>query len=65
MKDSVSVEMAATWKQDFVNKVSRCRLAVESRDGVDHTRIEPLPFDPQKVPVLLLGNKYDLVSLST
>ena len=61
MTDPVSIEMAATWKQHFVNKVSHSQLVVDRKDGFERTRIEPLYCDPLRIPVLLLGNKYDLV----
>ena len=63
MTDDASIELAAAWKQEFVNKVSRVHLVTEKMpDGVEASRYEKLPCDARDIPVLLLGNKYDLVS---
>ena len=64
MSDANSIELAGIWKQDFLNKATKTRETIETLpSGVRTTHIENVKdFDPQSVPVLLLGNKYDLVS---
>ena len=64
MTDDASIELASTWKQEFINKVSRVRLVTEKQpDGFNSSHYESLPCDPKEIPILLLGNKYDLVSI--
>ena len=64
MSDTDSIELAGTWKQDFINKASRTQEVTEKLpSGILTTHIKSdKTFDPHKVPVLLLGNKYDIVS---
>ena len=64
MSDANSIELAGIWKQDFLNKATKTRETIETLpSGVRTTHVENVKdFDPQSVPVLLLGNKYDLVS---
>ena len=64
MSDESSIELASTWRQDFLNKASRTREVIETLpNGISTLRIEPVKsFNPRTVPMLLLGNKYDIVS---
>ena len=65
MTDISSIELAGAWKQDFVNRTSKTRLVIETvSKGVETTYVEQVPCDASRIPVLLLGNKYDLVSLT-
>ena len=63
MSDSDSIELAGIWKQDFMNKTKKMKEVVEVLpNGVKTTHFEPVEdFKPESIPVLLLGNKYDLV----
>lgn len=64
LSDPDSIDLAGTWKQEFINKAWRVQEVVETLpSGLQTVRAEPVKhFDPKSVPVLLLGNKYDLVS---
>ena len=62
MNDKDSIELAGSWKQDFVNKASRAKFVSHKlANGSSVTKLEELPCDPKSIPVLLLGNKFDLV----
>ena len=65
MSDPQSIELAGIWKQDFINKATKTRQTIETLpSGIETTHVENVKdFDPRSVPVLLLGNKYDLVSI--
>ncbi|XP_071955704.1 uncharacterized protein [Antedon mediterranea] len=52
--DRESVELAGTWKQDVCNHST----ITHSTNNADVSYIKA---DPSSIPVLLLGNKYDLV----
>lgn len=63
MNDPNSIELAGSWRQNFVNKVSHVNMVqAKGPDGIKRTYMEQVPIDPNSIPVLLLGNKYDLVS---
>ena len=63
MSDEDSIELAGAWKQDFANQTTRTRLvSKEVSKGVETTYLEQIPYDGTAIPVLLIGNKYDLVS---
>ena len=63
MNNLDSIDMAGTWKQEFLNKASRAELIANPADnGLHVAAYDPRPFDARQIPVLLLGNKYDLVS---
>ena len=62
MNDTRSIELANSWKQEFANKVTRTRKVTEILpDGTQTSHMGLLPCDSSLIPVLLLGNKYDLV----
>ena len=65
MSDEASIELATTWRQDFLNKATRTREVSETLpNGITTTRVETVKgFNPRSVPMLLLGNKYDLVGI--
>lgn len=66
MSDEASIEQAPTWRQDFLEKASRTKEVQEVLpNGIRTNKIIPVSdFDPSTVPLLLLGNKYDIVSIS-
>ena len=55
MSNMNSIKLAGIWKQEFMNK------ATTSQEAAGASAKEP--FDPNDIPVLLVGNKYDLVSI--
>lgn len=62
MNNTKSIELANTWKQEFANKVTKTKTIIETLpDGTHTSKMELLPCDSTLIPVLLLGNKYDLV----
>jgi len=63
LADADSVELAGAWRQDFISKASRTRQVTETLpSGVKTTKEERVKgFDPRSVPIILIGNKYDLV----
>ena len=65
LSDPDCIELAGTWRQDFLSKASRTVEQIETLpNGVQTVRQEPVKgFDPRSVPMILLGNKYDLVGL--
>ncbi|KAJ8314585.1 hypothetical protein KUTeg_006735, partial [Tegillarca granosa] len=67
MTDINSIEMAPVWKQTVLsNTVITHPVNESSNSGNIQTRtMEETPVDPDTFPVLLLGNKFDVVSKST
>ena len=65
MSDVQSIELAGIWKQDFINKATKTKETVETLpSGIQTTHVQNVKdFDPRSIPVLLLGNKYDIVSI--
>lgn len=62
MNDVDSIELAGAWKQDFVNKATNARMVTEKQpNGIKITHLEEIPCNPAKIPVMLLGNKFDIV----
>ncbi|KAI0228612.1 GTP-binding protein ypt7 [Lamellibrachia satsuma] len=62
MNNTKSIELANTWKQEFANKVTKTKTLIETLpDGTHTSKMELLPCDSTLIPVLLLGNKYDLI----
>ncbi|CAG2218192.1 LIN28 [Mytilus edulis] len=63
INDSESIEMAPVWKRIVVNNTFETSPVVESSEGgkIETTTMEKKPVDPETFPVLLLGNKFDLV----
>ena len=55
MDDIDSVTMAGTWKQDIVNNA----VFTDSSGNIKENNTEP----NKQIPILLLGNKTDKVSL--
>ncbi len=62
MVDETSIDLAGAWKQDFVNRAS-CSHLVSDLGNQNPAREEGFSCDVRSIPVLLLGNKYDLVSM--
>ena len=63
INDSTSIEMAPVWKRIVVNNTFETVPVVESSGGkIETTTMEKKPVDPETFPILLLGNKFDLVS---
>lgn len=56
MDDIDSVTMAGTWKQDIVNNA----VFTDSSGNIRKNNTEP----NKQIPILLLGNKTDKVSIS-
>lgn len=56
--------MAPVWKRIVVNNTFETVPVVESSEGgkIETTTMEKKPVDPETFPILLLGNKFDLVS---
>jgi len=64
MNNMKSIELANSWKQEFANKVTKVKNVTETLpDGSLTSTMEMLPCDGAVIPVLLLGNKYDLVRI--
>ncbi len=63
LSDEDSLRLAGSWRQDFLNKATRTRDVIETLpNGIQTVNVEPVKgFKPTSVPILLLGNKYDLV----
>ncbi|ELT95393.1 hypothetical protein CAPTEDRAFT_208667 [Capitella teleta] len=62
MTDPTSIELAAAWKLEFMNRVSKVQLMTRKNSGgVDVPSYEKRAMQPKEIPVLLLGNKYDLI----
>lgn len=64
INDSTSIEMAPVWKRIVVNNTFETVPVVESSEGgkIETTTMEKKPVNPETFPILLLGNKFDLVS---
>ena len=61
-----AIQLAGTWRQDFVNKASKSFTVTEVLpNGHTVTTVEKATFDPYSTPFLLLGNKYDQVHVCT
>ena len=61
INDPSSIDMAITWKQDFLNNVTYTNTSPSS-DPMTMQDDQGQPVDLKSIPVLLLGNKYDVVS---
>ncbi|XP_070569009.1 uncharacterized protein [Ptychodera flava] len=62
LSDIESVELAGSWKQDIVNHaVVSQKKTVKDENGVVKVVTEYAKADPKSIPVLLLGNKYDVI----
>ncbi|XP_071477219.1 uncharacterized protein [Diadema antillarum] len=59
--DPESVELGTTWKQDILNHAVVTKKRVVSTPEGSKVVTEYEPADHTQIPVLLLGNKYDLV----
>lgn len=56
--------MAGTWKQDFCKRVTKVNYKrSKDKDGKNKIITEYLPTDGYNMPVLLLGNKFDIVRI--
>ncbi|CAD5121688.1 DgyrCDS10175 [Dimorphilus gyrociliatus] len=62
LTDRTSIEMAGTWKQDFCKRVTKV-IYKRSKDKNGQERIvsEYIPTNGYNMPVLLLGNKFDII----
>ena len=62
MTNKTTLDMANVWKQTVLNKLTRTAPA----DGNNNSgkTMQDEPVDPITFPVLLLGNKFDIVSTS-
>ena len=56
------MELASTWKQDILNHAVISKKRVVSTPEGSKVVTDYEPADHTQIPVLLLGNKYDLVS---
>lgn len=69
MTDKSTIDMAHVWKQSVLNKVTKTVKVTDEekmidKDGnpiIDGKGYKDVPVSPVTFPVLLLGNKYDLV----
>ncbi|XP_006812841.1 uncharacterized protein LOC102808369 [Saccoglossus kowalevskii] len=62
LSDQESIELAGTWKQDIVNHAVITNKKTEKQsDGTMKVVTEYTKADPKDIPVLLLGNKYDII----
>nr|XP_054753413.1 LOW QUALITY PROTEIN: uncharacterized protein LOC129259150 [Lytechinus pictus] len=59
--DQESVELASTWKQDILNHAVVSKKSVVNTAEGSKVVTDYEPADHTQIPVLLLGNKYDLV----
>ncbi|KAL4232976.1 hypothetical protein ACF0H5_007663 [Mactra antiquata] len=55
MTDPASIDMANVWKQTVLNKLTKTQLSEDKKE------MKETPVDPINFPVLLLGNKYDII----
>lgn len=62
ISDPESVDLAGTWRQDILNHavISKKRIVNTSEGPRIDTEYEKA--DASQIPVLLLGNKFDIVS---
>ncbi|XP_064629001.1 uncharacterized protein LOC135488354 [Lineus longissimus] len=60
--DRESVELAASWKQEVVNNatVTKTKREVDA-DGQPRVTVTHIPAEQGTIPILLLGNKLDVV----
>lgn len=61
MTNKATIDMANVWKQTVLNKLTRT-VPAENNNNIKTT--EDVPVDPINFPVLLLGNKFDIVSFN-
>ncbi|XP_077976998.1 uncharacterized protein LOC144432615 isoform X2 [Glandiceps talaboti] len=62
LSDIESIELAGSWKQDILNHaVITKKRTVKDDTGAVAVVTDYIKADPKSIPVLLLGNKYDLV----
>ena len=62
MTNPVTTEMANVWKQTVLNKLTKTVVEKDSSNKkVDVMVTKEIPVDPIGFPVLLLGNKFDVV----
>ncbi|XP_033635738.1 uncharacterized protein LOC117296791 isoform X1 [Asterias rubens] len=59
--DKESIELAGTWRQDIHNHSVISKKKVEKEGKVSKVVVEYEKADPTQLPVLLLGNKYDII----
>ncbi|XP_038078166.1 uncharacterized protein LOC119745699 [Patiria miniata] len=59
--DKESIELAGTWRQDIHNHAVVSTKRVEKNGKVSKVITEYEKADPAQLPVLLLGNKYDII----
>lgn len=60
LTNKASIDMANVWKQTVLNKLTRT-VPVDSNNNGSEV-VKEIPVDPINFPVLLLGNKFDIVS---
>ena len=59
LTNKATIDMANVWKQTVLNKLTKLVPAENSKNGEP---MEEVPVSPVDFPVLLLGNKFDIVS---
>jgi hypothetical protein len=59
LTNKATIDMANVWKQTVLNKLTRLVPTEISNNG---EQLQEVPVSPVNFPVLLLGNKFDIVS---
>jgi protein lin-28 len=59
-----SVELAPSWKQEVVNNATVTQTTHDvDEEGQPRVTVAHVPAEQGSIPILLLGNKLDVVSL--
>ena len=63
MTNQASIEMAPVWRQIILNNTYTTH-AVEEKGQIQTTTMEESPVDRETFPILLMGNKFDVVCVT-
>ena len=62
LNDPDSIDLAGVWKQEFMSKATNAEFVKKKlKNGDVITELEEIPCDVNAIPILLMGNKYDLI----
>ena len=62
VSDKESIELAGIWKSDITNHAVISKTRIEKTDQGSKVVTDYEKADPASIPILLLGNKMDVVS---